>query len=197
VREYSRLARDYDARWSFYVEAETMARLSVEPIDRVLDVGCGTGALLGKLSRRYPQARLAGVDPVPEMLGIARTRLLPSVDLREGWAENLPFADGSFDAVVSCNMFHYIRQSTAALHEMGRVLRTGGQLVITDWCGDYLVCRICDLYLRLFSSAHFTVYRQRECLSLLAEAGLPAAEIERYKISWLWGLMTVKAAKVP
>jgi ubiquinone/menaquinone biosynthesis C-methylase UbiE len=161
-------------------------------MDRVLDVGCGTGALLDQLSRSYPQARLTGVDPVPEMLAVARTRLSADVDLREGWAERLPFPDESFDVVVSCNMFHYIRKPIAALQEMGRVLRSGGELVITDWCDDYLVCRVCDWYLRLFNPAHFKVYRQRDCLGLLATAGYPDAEIERYKISWLWGLMTVK-----
>ena len=198
VEEYSRLAEDYDSKWSFYVDAttrETMARLSVRPTGRVLDVGCGTGALLHQLARTYPQAQLAGVDPVPEMLAIARSRLPPSVDLREGWAERLPCADGSFDVVVSCNMFHYIRKPIAALHEIGRVLRPGGELVITDWCDDYLACRVCDWYLRLFSPAHFKVYRERECLHLLKEVGHPHADIERYRISWLWGLMTAKVTK--
>ncbi|MBI1907413.1 MAG: methyltransferase domain-containing protein, partial [Rhodocyclales bacterium] len=145
VEEYSRLAEDYDSKWSFYVDAttrETMGRLSVRPTDRVLDVGCGTGALLHQLARSYPQARLAGVDPMPEMLAIARSRLPPGVALREGWADRLPCADASFDVVVSCNMFHYIRKPIAALHEMGRVLRPGGELVITDWCDDYLACRV-------------------------------------------------------
>lgn len=198
VEEYSRLAGDYDSKWSFYVEAttrETMARLSVGCTDRVLDVGCGTGALLDQLARIHPQARLAGVDPVPKMLAIARSRLPPSVDLREGWAERLPYADESFDVVVSCNMFHYIRKPIDALHEMGRVLRPAGELVITDWCDDYLACRVCDWYLRLFSPAHFKVYRERECLRLLKDAGHPHADIERYRISWLWGLMTVKVTK--
>lgn len=198
VDEYSRLAEDYDSKWSFYVDAttrETMARLSVGPTDRVLDVGCGTGALLHQLARIYPQAHLAGVDPVPEMLAVARRRLPPSVDLREGWAERLPFADGSFDVVVSCNMFHYIRKPIAALNEMGRVLRSGGALVITDWCDDYLACRVCDLYLRLFRPAHFKVYREGECLHLLEEAGHTHVDIERYRISWLWGVMTAKVTK--
>lgn len=198
VKEYSRLAEKYDTKWSFYVEAttrETMRRLSLRPTDRLLDVGCGTGALLHRLSTTHPHAQLSGVDPVPEMLAIARRRLSPSIELREGWAEHLPFAAEQFDVVVSCNMFHYIHQPIAALHEMTRVLRPGGQLVITDWCDDYWACRACDLYLRLFSHAHFKTYRERECVQLLKEVGHTVVDIERYRISWLWGMMTARVTK--
>lgn len=200
VEEYARLAAGYDARWSFYVEAtsrETLARLRLKPADRLLDVGCGTGALLGHLSASHPTARLFGVDPVPEMLAMARRRLPPAIRLAAGWAERLPFESGRFDVVVSCNVFHYIRQPMTALREMNRVLRPGGQLVMTDWCDDYLVCRVCDLYLRLFSPAHFKIYRRGECMHLLREAGHNDVDVERYKISWLWGLMTARVTKAP
>jgi trans-aconitate methyltransferase len=76
VEEYGRLASHYDAKWSFYVEAttrETLARLTLRPGERLLDVGCVTGALLHPLSQRYPGARLTGVDPAPEMLAITST----------------------------------------------------------------------------------------------------------------------------
>jgi ubiquinone/menaquinone biosynthesis C-methylase UbiE len=193
--EYARIAARYDTRWSYYVEAttrETLARISVQPTDCVLDVGCGTGALLDQLARACPQAQLAGIDPVPEMLGVARRRLASSIDLREAWAERLPWDDASFDIVVSNSVFHYVRQPVVALREMTRVLRPGGRLIITDWCGDYLTCRICDWYLRLFSRAYFKVYRKNEFLSVLKEAGHSKASVERYRISWLWGLMTAK-----
>lgn len=198
VEEYARLAPVYDAKWSYYVERtvrETVARLSIRPNDRVLDVGCGTGALLHQLARKYPRAVLEGIDPVPEMLAVARQRLPPSAALRQGWAEQLPHANETFDHVVSCNMFHYIRQPTIALKEMGRVLRRGGQLVVTDWCDDYLACRVCDRYLRRFNPTHFKVYGERECLQLLDDAGYIQARIERYRISWFWGLMTANANK--
>jgi ubiquinone/menaquinone biosynthesis C-methylase UbiE len=198
VKEYSRLASEYDTRWSFYVEATTsatIARLSVPPTGRVLDVGCGTGALLQELARKFPQVTLVGVDPVAEMLAVARGRVPPRTELREGWAEELPFEDNDFDVVVSCNMFHYVRQPVCTLMEMSRVLRPGGELLITDWCDDYLACRVCDWWLRLFSPAHVKVYRERECLRLLKEAGHPQAHIERYKINWRWGLMTARVTK--
>lgn len=198
AEKYARLAPEYDTKWSFYVEAttrETMARLGLHPTDRLLDVGCGTGTLLDRLSRSHPPAQLYGVDPAPEMLAVARRRLPAAVDLCEGVAERLPFKDGPFDVVVSCNMFHYIRQPLAALREMNRVLRPGGRLVVTDWCDDYLTCRACDLYLRLFSRAHVKVYRERECARLLREAGHTRVDIDCYKINWLWGLMTAMATK--
>ena len=161
----------------------------------MLDIGCGTGELLSRLAAKYPAASLAGLDPVPEMLAIAREKLSDRVELRLGWANELPWQDASFDVVVSCNMFHYITYPVAAIREMERVLRPGGHIVITDWCDDYLACRICNLYLRVTSRAHYKTYRQEECLTLLHETGHRDAQVERYKISWLWGLMTAQATK--
>ena len=198
LKEYSEAARGYDEKWSFYVDSTTratFARLDMLPTDRILDVGCGTGELLSRLAAKFPAAQLSGLDPVPAMLNIAREKLSSNVDLREGWANSLPWPDDSFDVVVSCNMFHYITHPVDAIHEMGRVLRPGGQLVITDWCDDYLACRVCSLYLRLARRAHFKTYHQSECLALLKDAGYFDATIERYKISWLWGLLTARAIK--
>ncbi len=198
VKEYSQAARNYDRKWSFYVEAttrETISRLALRPADRVLDVGCGTGELLSRLAAKHPEVTLAGLDPVPEMLAMAKAKLSAKVDLRVGWANALPWPDASFDIVVSCNMFHYITHPIAAVREMDRVLVPGGRLLITDWCDDYLMCRMCTAYLRLMSKAHFKTYREDECAALLREAGHAQPRIERYKISWLWGLMTAVAQK--
>jgi len=195
-REYARLAPNYDMRWSAYIKAtvrETMKRLHLKPDQRLLDVGCGTGALLERIINICPDIHAAGVDPSPEMLDIARGKCPDGVDFREGWAESLPFHDDSFDIVVSCNAFHYWRQPAKGLDEIARVLKPEGRLVITDWCDDYLTCRICDLYLRAFNRAHFSTYSARECKALIATAGFHDIGIEQYKISWLWGMMTVTA----
>lgn len=197
TREYAKLARDYDRKWSFYIEAsirKTLARLQLSPESRVLDVGCGTGALLAELRDAQPAIQLTGVDPVEAMLTIARERLPEDVVLRSAWAEELPFADGSFDRVISCNMFHYVRQPLQALREMKRVLTPGGELVLTDWCDDYLSCKVCGLYLRIIKSAHHKAYSTSELRELLDAASLQQLSVERYKINWLWGLMTARAS---
>jgi len=196
VAEYAKAARRYDEKWAFYVEAttrETLRRLPLTAASHVLDVGCGTGELLRRVRAKVPDAVLAGLDPVPEMLAVARDKLSGGEDLRIGYADHLPWSAGSFDVVVSCNMFHYISHPSAALREMARVLRPGGALVLTDWCDDYLACRLCNLYLRLTNRAFYKTYRQAECIRLLESAGYDVQSIERYKISWLWGLMTAVA----
>jgi ubiquinone/menaquinone biosynthesis C-methylase UbiE len=198
LEEYARLAPRYERRWSFYVGAtsrETLARLKLNPADSVLDVGCGTGALLDQLSGSYPRARLAGIDPSPDMLAIARHRLPTGIELKQGWAESIPYPDGAVDVVVSCNVLHYIREPLVALRDMLRVVRPGGTLVITDWSDDYLACRICDWYLRLSNAAHFRTYRAQQLTDLLHTAGAIAIQVDCYKITRLWGLMTATARK--
>ena len=193
VAEYAKVAGRYDEKWAFYVEAttrETLRRIPMSAAARVLDVGCGTGELLRQLRTKYPGATLAGLDPVEEMLVVARSKLTGREDLRVGYADALPWHRGSFDVVVSCNMFHYITHPVAALTEMARVVRPGGALVLTDWCDDYIACRVCNFYLRLTNRAFYRTYRRAECVALLSAAGFGDVHVERYKISWLWGLMT-------
>jgi ubiquinone/menaquinone biosynthesis C-methylase UbiE len=196
LEEYGKLAPHYDRRWSFYVEEtlrETLRRLELEPGESLLDVGCGTGVLLEALSNSVPGARLSGADASPEMLRVARRRLGGAVLLEQSRAESLPFSDASFDVVVSTNAFHYFRSPLGALEEMARVLRPNGRLVVTDWCDDYLACRIFDFWLRLFNRAHFRTYGEKQCRRLLEQAGFTAVRVDRYKIDWLWGLMTAVA----
>ena len=198
LQEYSRLARVYDRRWARYIEAtvaNTLRRLPLAGQERVLDVGCGTGVLLERLAGTHPAGLLVGIEPVEAMRDRARSRLPPETELREAWTEALPYSDSEFDVVVSCNMFHYVRQPAQALTEMRRVLRPNGRLVLTDWCDDYWTCRICDRWLRLFSRAYYKSYGSSRCAQMLAGAGFTHVSVDRYKISVLWGLMTATARK--
>jgi ubiquinone/menaquinone biosynthesis C-methylase UbiE len=198
IREYSKAAKFYDTKWSFYVEAstnETIRRLSLKPNARVLDVGCGTGALLMKLARRGDLV-LCGVEPVPEMLAVARRKLPDTVSLQQAWAEEIPHPSEKFDVVVCSSIFHYIREPAKALLEMRRVLKPGGVLVLTDWCRDFVLGKLYDAFLRAFDPAHFRTYTQAECASLLRHNGFGEIEQEAYKINWFWGLMTLRGKRV-
>lgn len=98
----------------------------------ILDVGCNVGALIGELSRRHPQARLAGVEINATALEVAR-RNHPSADIRHSGAEAIPFPDASFDVVTCVEVLEHLPEPLrpAAFREMRRVLRPGGRLVMT------------------------------------------------------------------
>lgn len=198
VSEYNRLAPDYDRRWSFYIGAtirETLSRIDLQPDDRVLDVGCGTGVLLEGLSNTISGTLLAGVDPSADMLAVARQRLDETVSLKQGCAEKLPFPDGAFDVVISTNALHCFRNPPGALLEMYRVLAPDGRIAITDWCDDYLTCQSIDFFLRVFNRAHFRTYGQQQCRAFLEQVGFTVTQLDRYKINWFWGLMTAVGRK--
>ena len=104
------------------------------PGQRVLDVACGTGALTVAAADRVAAGgatggAVLGLDANPEMLAVAR-RKRPDVEWHEGRAESLPFADASFDAVVSQFGLMFFDDRVAALREMHRVLRPGGRLAV-------------------------------------------------------------------
>jgi len=102
----------------------------VRPGQRVLDVACGTGAATVAVAMRVaPGGVSVGLDANPEMLAVAR-RKRADIEWRDGRAESLPFADASFDAVVSQFGLMFFGDRAAALREMWRVLRNGGRLAV-------------------------------------------------------------------
>lgn len=104
---------------------------------RVLDVGCGTGNLLRTTGKRHPDVELTGLDPDPKALARARRkarRAGVAVRLDRGFAQDLPYPDGSFDRVFSSLMLHHLDTGSkdALLAEVRRVLRPDGLLVLAD-----------------------------------------------------------------
>jgi SAM-dependent methyltransferase len=103
------------------------------PGHRVLDVGCGTGVLARAAAERVGEGgRVSGVDPNPGMLAVA-SGVGGGVRLREGRAENLPFADDSFDRVLSQFALMFFEDAGAASRELARVLKPGGVVAVATW----------------------------------------------------------------
>jgi ubiquinone/menaquinone biosynthesis C-methylase UbiE len=116
-------------------EAESfVARMELEPGARVLDIACGTGNLTIPLARRG--ARATGLDMMPHLLKEARARAaregLP-IRFDEGFAETLPYPDGSFDVLVSMFGIMFSPLPATVVSEMARVLRPGGRLALANW----------------------------------------------------------------
>jgi ubiquinone/menaquinone biosynthesis C-methylase UbiE len=102
----------------------------VEAGQRVVDVGCGPGALVAELIDRG--AHVSAVDPSPQFVGAARERY-PDVDVRQASAEELPFEDASFDCVGSVFGAMLAPRPRRAAEEMFRVTRPGGTVGMTAW----------------------------------------------------------------
>jgi ubiquinone/menaquinone biosynthesis C-methylase UbiE len=104
----------------------------VEAGQRVLDVGCGPGALSTELVGRLGPAAVSAVDPSETFVEAARERL-PGVRVERAQAERLPFPDDAFDAALAQLVVHFMADPVAGLREMARVTRTGGVVAACVW----------------------------------------------------------------
>jgi len=105
---------------------------SIGGAQRVLDVGCGPGAMTGELVRRFGAESVSAVDPSPGFVEAAADRH-PGVDVRRAEAESLPFANGSFDAALAQLVVHFMSDPAAGIGEMRRVTRRGGVVAACVW----------------------------------------------------------------
>jgi ubiquinone/menaquinone biosynthesis C-methylase UbiE len=137
----------------------------------VIDIGCGTGALLERLEERGA-ARLVGVDTSAGMLDIARERASgrPQMEFINGSAESLPVPDSDFDVAVSCVAFHHFPDPEKALKEVERVLKNDGRFFLCDMSGEGILARIMLAYGRLCATdTHY--YERASLVKLVAAAG--------------------------
>jgi SAM-dependent methyltransferase len=140
--------RRYVCQVSFDVSADAYLRfmgLYSEPLaqlfadlagvgsgQRVLDVGCGPGALTAELVKRAGADAVSAADPSASFVAAVRDRL-PGVDVREAPAERLPFPDDAFDTALAQLVVHFMTDPVAGLREMGRVTRPGGIVAACVW----------------------------------------------------------------
>jgi SAM-dependent methyltransferase len=99
---------------------------------RVLDVGCGPGALTTELVARLGPAAVTAVDPSEPFVAAARERH-PGVEVQQAAAEDLPFEDDAFDAALAQLVVHFMADPVTGLREMARVTRPGGMVAACVW----------------------------------------------------------------
>ncbi len=99
---------------------------------RVLDVGCGPGALTAELVSRAGAEAVSAVEPSASFAAAVHERL-PGVDVRQSAAERLPFPDGAFDAAMAQLVVHFMTDPVLGLREMSRVIKPGGVVAACVW----------------------------------------------------------------
>lgn len=132
VEAYRRLMRAFSLQ---DLPEKTAEDLTCDPGMAVLELGCGPGALASAISQRTNSVRYIGLDPDAAMLAYASKQAPTDAGWVRGLAQQLPFANASFDRVSTTLMLHHLtrQQKMWAISEARRVLRPGGVLLVTDW----------------------------------------------------------------
>lgn len=134
VDYYNETASQYDRDHGHHPEhdsavIESLNYFDHQKISSVLDLGCGTGRVLGIVSERLPDCKLTGVDPSESLMEVAKQKL-PDADFVVGAGESLSFPDNSFDVVFATGIMHHVDNPEKVIREMYRISRYG--VVISD-----------------------------------------------------------------
>jgi SAM-dependent methyltransferase len=121
-------------RYSHELAPSLIEFAGIEPGLRVLDVGCGPGALSERLAGMVGTQQLAAVDPSEPFVAACRERV-PGADVRRGDAEELSWEGDAFDAALAQLVVNFLRDPLMAASEMRRVVRPGGVVAACTW--DY------------------------------------------------------------
>ncbi len=179
-----------------------LAQAELRPLQRVLDVGCGTGTLITLLKHLNPEIDVTGLDPDPKALARARRkaeRAGVSVQLDQGSSDALGYASASFDHVFSSFMLHHLKneQQEKTLREIRRVLKPGGALHLLDFGGPEDVAAR-SLSRALHSHPRLKHNSASRILALMTEAGFVGVKNVGQRVV-LFGLarVTYYQASVP
>ncbi|QQS33535.1 MAG: class I SAM-dependent methyltransferase [Acidobacteriota bacterium] len=140
---YDWLTPFYDTVVRFTTRDEVFKRAlveqaSIEASHRVLDLACGTATLTILLKQDQPRAEVVGIDGDEKILAIAKTKARSAgVEIRfdEGMSFDLPYANESFDKVISSLFFHHLSRENKVktLGEVSRILKPNGEFHVADW----------------------------------------------------------------
>lgn len=191
IKEFTEAAQVYESGHAGIYEIckddypQMLEELQREPFEDVLDVGCGTGAVLELLNGEYPNKRLVGLDLTPGMIDVARAKQLDNVRFVVGDAEALPFGSQSFDAVLCSNSFHHYPHPEKFFSEAVRVLRPGGRLILRDYTSnDFVVWLMNNIELplaRLMGHGDVRISKVSELRALAEGGGLTVLKLEAQK----------------
>jgi len=174
--EFSKDAADYDHSRRYAslraVYSKIVDEALSQPFKSLLDVGCGTGALMLMVQERLPNAKLFGIDISEEMIKVATAKLAAKADLRVSDSENLPFESGSFDLVLCTFSFHHHPNAEAVFKGFGNLLARNGRLIVADPLAPTPVRQVMNILIPFMKDGTVRYYSKREMYVLAESAGL-------------------------
>jgi phosphatidylethanolamine/phosphatidyl-N-methylethanolamine N-methyltransferase len=195
-RVYEKLSKVYDLIFGPTLHPGRLValeRMGIRPDDRILEVGVGTGIN----TSLYPRnCHITGVDLSSSMLEKARERVaregLRNVRLLEMDAQNLTFADDSFDIVYAPYLVSVVPDPVQVAREMRRVCRPGGKIIILNHfrSANVILSRL-ERAISPFT-VHIGFKSDLDLPAFLAQAGLEPVSIEKVNVPKIWSLVTCK-----
>jgi len=152
----------YDPLLKWVMREETFKRklikqANIQPMMKVLDLGCGTGTLTLMLKRAHPEAQITGLDGDSKVLDIARNKSRDAdIQWDEGLASSIPYPDSAFDRVVTSLVIHHLvtDDKRRAFEEVYRVLKPNGELYVVDFGAPHSsLTRFMTKYMRRLEEA--------------------------------------------
>ena len=191
IKEFSGAAAAYDTDHAGLYKMcrndypQILAELEKKPFTDVLDVGCGTGAVIALLHEKYPGKHYIGLDLTPDMVVAAQAKHLANAEFIVGDAENLPFPDESFDAVLCSNSFHHYPNPTAFFESAYRVLRPEGRLILRDYTSNDFVVWLMNTFemplANLFGHGDVCILKVPQFREMATAAGFTVLALETQK----------------
>lgn len=200
IKNYGNLASRYDSRYQKFLKITTdriIKSIPKKSDQKILDIACGTGELLLKISDNFPDAQLLiGVDVSEAMLKKAEQKLKdrPHVELRQMSAEAIPYPypNNFFDTIVSSGAMHYMNDFEAVLQEIKRILTVNGTCIIVDIANDFFSTRFINK-IRLDPGA--TIFHSLESAGNLVKSnGLNIVSSQLFRAG-IYGLYLIKFKK--
>ncbi len=187
MKNYKELSkREFNRQASIYDESE-VANISKYPKEcypfimnvlkereylSVLDMGCGTGAMLERISKENPKANLFGLDLSENMIKVAEKKKIPRAEYVVGDAEDLPYENEKFDVVICNQSFHHYPNPRKAFEGAYRVLKQSGIFIVCDmYCNKVLRAIENNIILKLMNTGDVKTYSSEEVICLLNQAG--------------------------
>lgn len=164
----SRLARDGYWRHDYRFAMDVIKRINP---DRLIDIGCGPGAFLEEVSKKFPDIQLNALDLSEEMIEKTRSRLPQNAIVTIGDSENMPLDDEQYK-VVTCNLsLHHYPHPQKAVNEMYRILQKGGYLILNDLDCISPIRNVTNYFFPKMKTGDVKMYKKEEILKLVNEAG--------------------------
>jgi ubiquinone/menaquinone biosynthesis C-methylase UbiE len=153
-----------------------------KPFQTVLDIGCGTGALLQLIQEKRTDVRLFGVDLSEQMIQVAKAKLGEKADLRVSDSEKIPFPNEAFDLVMCTFSFHHYPNPGAVLLEVRRVLASSGRLILADTSPPIPLRQLMNFVYLFTKDGTVRIYSKKEMKALAEAAALEVVQCG--KLDW-------------